>query len=332
MTTASGPDRRRILSLWLPRLPTDRRARDRRRSSPFAASPEPQAAAAPPRATVAKVGAAQILAAVDGHAEACGLEPGLGLAEARALVPELAVDPHDPEADAALLAGLATACDRYTPLVALDPPDGLFLDVTGCAHLFGGEAGLAGYLASEAVDLLVDATHPFAARISVAAERAAAAAGRPRLRLERPGWTAEEGDRWIHVADLAEAAAALAPGACAFVTVGRQELCPFLRRPDVTIVARTIEPPAHPLPERIRLVRDRPPYGLEHERAALARYRADVLVTKNSGGAAMAAKLEAARDRAIPVVMVDRPGGQPAADAADVDGCLALIRRHLAAP
>lgn len=197
---------------------------------------------------------------------------------------------------------------------------------------FGGEAGLAGYLASEAVDLLVDATHPFAARISVAAERAAAAAGRPRLRLERPGWTAEEGDRWIHVADLAEAAAALAPGACAFVTVGRQELCPFLRRPDVTIVARTIEPPAHPLPERIRLVRDRPPYGLEHERAALARYRADVLVTKNSGGAAMAAKLEAARDRAIPVVMVDRPGGQPAADAADVDGCLALIRRHLAAP
>lgn len=91
---------------------------------------------------MAKVGAARILAAVDARAEAAGLEPGLGLAEARALVPELAIDPHDPEADAALLDGLATACDRYTPLVALDPPDGLFLDVTGCAHLFGGEAGL----------------------------------------------------------------------------------------------------------------------------------------------------------------------------------------------
>jgi protein ImuB len=142
MTTASGPDRRRILSLWLPRLPTDRRARDRRRSSPFAASPEPSKAGAPPRATVAKVGAARILAAVDARAEASGLEPGLGLAEARALVPELMIDPHDPEADAALLDALATACDRYTPLVALDPPDGLFLDVTGCAHLFGGEAGL----------------------------------------------------------------------------------------------------------------------------------------------------------------------------------------------
>ncbi|MGX1307645.1 protein ImuB [Amorphus suaedae] len=96
----------------------------------------------PPRATVAKVGAARILAAVDARAEAAGLEPGLGLAEARALVPELAIDPHDPEADAALLAGLATACDRYTPLVALDPHDGLFLDITGCAHLFGGETGL----------------------------------------------------------------------------------------------------------------------------------------------------------------------------------------------
>ena len=127
----------------------------------------------------------------------------------------------------------------------------------------------------------------------------------------------------------AEAAGALAGGARAFVTVGRQELCPFLSRTDVTIVARTIEKPEHPLPERIRLVLDRPPYSLEHERAALARYRIDVLVTKNSGGAATAAKLQAARDRGIEVVMVDRPGGQPPADADDVAACLTLIRRHL---
>ncbi|MGX1307194.1 precorrin-6A/cobalt-precorrin-6A reductase [Amorphus suaedae] len=197
---------------------------------------------------------------------------------------------------------------------------------------FGGEAGLADYLAAEAVDLLVDATHPFAARISVAAKGAAGLAERPYLRLERPGWTAEQGDSWTHVADLGAAAAALAPGARVFVTVGRQELCPFLRRTDVTIVARTIETPEHPLPERIRLVRDRPPYSLEHERATLSRYKVDVLVTKNSGGAATAAKLEAARERGIPVIMVDRPGGQPAAHAADVEACVTLIRRHLAAP
>ncbi|MDQ0316630.1 DUF6504 family protein [Amorphus orientalis] len=142
MTIDSMPSARRILCLWLPRLPTDRRARDRRRSSPFEPHPEERGGAAPPRATVARVGPAQILAAVDAVAETAGLEPGLGLAEARALVPALVAEPHDPEADAALLDGLATACDRYTPLVALTPPDGLFLDITGCAHLFGGEAGL----------------------------------------------------------------------------------------------------------------------------------------------------------------------------------------------
>lgn len=125
----------------MPRLATDRAARNRLRSSPFATRLE-TATAVPPRATVAKVGPALVLAAVDVAAEAAGLEPGQGLAEARALVPELKLDPHDPDADAALLSALATACDRYTPLVALTPPDGLFLDVTGCAHLFGGEADL----------------------------------------------------------------------------------------------------------------------------------------------------------------------------------------------
>jgi len=114
------------------------------------------------------VGAAQILAAVDAIAEAAGLEPGLGLAEARALVPELVVEPHDPQADAALLDALATACDRYTPLVALDPPDGLFLDVTGCAHLFGGEAGLLADLRARL------AGAGFAARVAIAPSAAAA--------------------------------------------------------------------------------------------------------------------------------------------------------------
>jgi precorrin-6A/cobalt-precorrin-6A reductase len=220
---------------------------------------------------------------------------------------------------------------RHTVVTALAGRTAEPVPRKGEIHLgsFGGAAGLADYLTTEAVDLLVDATHPFAARISVAAQGAATAAGCPYLRLERPGWAAGEGDRWTHVANLAEAAGALAGGARAFVTVGRQELCPFLSRTDVTIVARTIEKPEHPLPERIRLVRDRPPYSLEHERAALARYRIDVLVTKNSGGAATAAKLQAARDRGIEVVMVDRPGGQPPADADDVAACLTLIRRHL---
>ncbi|WP_018699278.1 cobalt-precorrin-6A reductase [Amorphus coralli] len=204
----------------------------------------------------------------------------------------------------------------------------------GTVHLgsFGGTDGLRDHLLAENIDLLVDATHPFAARISIAARQAARSAGRPYLRLERPGWVETEGDRWTRVASLAEAAETLAPGANAFVTVGRQELGPFLRRPDATIVARTIEKPEHPLPERIRLILDRPPYALETELVILARYRIDVLVTKNSGGDATAAKLVAARQAGLPVIMIDRPGGQPPADAADVKSCLALIERHLHSP
>ncbi len=88
------------------------------------------------------VGGAQRLAAVGREARALGLAPGLGLADARARVPDLAVRPHDPAADEALLARMAADAGRWTPLVALDPPHGLMLDVTGCTHLFGGEAAL----------------------------------------------------------------------------------------------------------------------------------------------------------------------------------------------
>jgi protein ImuB len=85
---------------------------------------------------------AVILAAVDGLAQAAGLTPGMRLADARARVPELRAEPHDPAADAALLEWLADSCDRYTPMVMAVPPHGLVLDITGCAHLMGGEAAL----------------------------------------------------------------------------------------------------------------------------------------------------------------------------------------------
>ena len=96
-----------------------------------------------PLALVARVGGAMRLAAVDGQARRAGLAPGMTLADARARCPALATLPHDPEADARLLARLAEQMIRLTPLVAPDPPDGLLLDITGCAHLFAdGEAGL----------------------------------------------------------------------------------------------------------------------------------------------------------------------------------------------
>ncbi|MYZ49044.1 hypothetical protein E4O86_15110, partial [Rhizobiales bacterium L72] len=131
----------RILSLWLPRLSTDRTARREKASG---APPEMR-----PRAVVAKADNALRVVAVDRVAETRGVRVGSGLADARAAVPDLLVEEADAAGDRAFLEGLADWCGRYTPLVALDPPEGLFLDITGCAHLFadrgggGGEARLA---------------------------------------------------------------------------------------------------------------------------------------------------------------------------------------------
>jgi len=110
--------------------------RGRRRGAPDDA-PEPA-----PLVTVAKTANALRLVALDDRAARAGLIPGMALADARAMLPGLRVADDEPEADAALLAEIVLWCGRYTPLVALNPPHGLFLDIAGCAHLFGGEAGL----------------------------------------------------------------------------------------------------------------------------------------------------------------------------------------------
>ena len=122
---------RRYLSVWLRRLSTDRI--ERRLSAP----------ADGPRVVVASIKSAQRIVALNDAAARLGLKPGMALADARAMYPALPVADADAEADRRLLEAIADWCDRYTPLVGLDPPDGLVLDITGCAHLFGGEAALA---------------------------------------------------------------------------------------------------------------------------------------------------------------------------------------------
>ena len=130
--SAFSLNRRRILSLWLPRLPIDR---IKRQLSSAALDKTPCV-------VVAKQNNALQIYALDDVAARCGLDIGLPLANARAICPELTVFDADPVADAKTLGDIADWCDRFTPLVALDPPHGLFLDITGCAHLFGGEAAL----------------------------------------------------------------------------------------------------------------------------------------------------------------------------------------------
>ena len=123
---------------------------------------------APPLVVFGKRGNLDLLVAIDAAAERLGLRPGLALAQARAMHPALAAVPEDQAADARLLDAIADWCQRYTPLVAADPPDGILFDIGGCAHLFGGEEQLRD-------DLLARVTgFGFSARAAVAATIGAA--------------------------------------------------------------------------------------------------------------------------------------------------------------
>ncbi|MBC9713716.1 cobalt-precorrin-6A reductase [Streptomyces sp. TRM66268-LWL] len=191
---------------------------------------------------------------------------------------------------------------------------------------FGGAAGLGAYLRDEHVDALIDATHPFAAAISAHAAEAAARTGVPVVALRRPGWGAGPGDVWHDVHSLAEAAALLPElGRRVFLTTGRQGLAEFAGLAGHFLV-RSVEPPEPPLPADTEVLLARGPFTVADETELLRTHRIDVLVTKDSGGAATAAKLVAARELGVPVVVVRRPpvpAGVPAVP--DVAGALAWL-------
>lgn len=172
---------------------------------------------------------------------------------------------------------------------------------------FGGAAGLAAFVAERGIARVVDATHPFAARISANAARACAEAGVPLLAIRRPPWTRQAGDRWVEVDDMAAAAAAIGETPRrVFLTIGRQELAAFAAAPQHAYLARMIERPEATL-LRLTVITARGPFSRDAETAFLSEARIEVVVTKNSGGAATYAKIEAARDLGLPVVVVRRP-------------------------
>lgn len=172
---------------------------------------------------------------------------------------------------------------------------------------FGGAEGLAAWLREHRIDRLVDATHPFAERMSASAAHASRVTGVPLLALRRPGWDAEGGDDWRRVPSLPDAAAALPDGARAFLTTGRRSIPVFAARTGVWFLTRSVDPPEPPVPPNMRVLLARGPYTVDGERALIREHRLDVLVTKDSGGAMTSAKLTAAREAGLPVVMVDRP-------------------------
>jgi precorrin-6A/cobalt-precorrin-6A reductase len=193
---------------------------------------------------------------------------------------------------------------------------------------FGGADGLAAWLRAESMDLLIDATHPFAHQISINAEQSAAAAAVPRLVLQRPPWVAGPGDDWTSVPSVAAAAAALgAAPRRVFLTIGRQDLLPFQAEIHHFYLIRSVDPPDPlRLPPRAAILSGRGPFTAAHDRALMEQHGIDVLVTKNSGGAD--GKLRAARALGLPVIIVDRKPPPAGETVAEPEAALAWLRAH----
>jgi precorrin-6A/cobalt-precorrin-6A reductase len=192
---------------------------------------------------------------------------------------------------------------------------------------FGGIEGLVRFLRSEAVDAVVDATHPYADQMSAHAVAACAETGVPLASLVRPEWQRHADDRWQVVADTEAAARALGtPPRCVFLSLGRQELHVFAAAPQHHYLARIIEPPEQAtLPPDLRLLQARGPFDRAAEERLLRDERIDVVVSKNAGGAATYAKIAAARALGLPVIMIARPLKPAGAVMADVDACVSWL-------
>ncbi|RVD13038.1 MAG: cobalt-precorrin-6A reductase [Mesorhizobium sp.] len=198
---------------------------------------------------------------------------------------------------------------------------------------FGGACGLADYLRKEPIDLLIDATHPYAAQISANAAQAARVAGVPILALRRPGWEPVEGDRWTEVITSGDAARALglAPRRV-FLALGRQEVAAFEAAPQHHYLVRSVDAiePKLAVPDASYLLA-RGPFREAEERALLEKQRIDVVVSKNSGGEATYGKIAAARALGLEVVMIQRPV-LPDVPAAESVEALTVLVDHFVRP
>jgi len=188
---------------------------------------------------------------------------------------------------------------------AAPAPQGVPVRVGG----FGGSKGLAKYLAAERINVLIDATHPYAATMSDSAARAVQLIDVRLLALRRPPWVAVKGDRWTEVADAQHAVTALGQDLRhVFLTLGRQELGPFRQAPQHHYLIRSVDPISPPLavPHATYLTA-RGPFTEADDLALLKEHGIDAVVSKNSGGPATYSKIAAARALGIEVIMITRP-------------------------
>jgi precorrin-6A/cobalt-precorrin-6A reductase len=194
---------------------------------------------------------------------------------------------------------------------------------------FGGAEGLARYLHDNAIDFLIDATHPCAGQITLNGAIASQATNIPHLMLVRPQWEKVSGDNWIEVETVAAAAQSIPASVNrVFITSGRQQLEPFLQRsqtyPDTWYLMRSIDPPDIELPNS-KVLLDRGPFNLEQERELLREFQIEAIVSKNSGGNATYAKIIAARELAIPIVMVQRPAMPEGEKVSSIEDAIAWL-------
>lgn len=182
------------------------------------------------------------------------------------------------------------------------------LDVPTITGGFGGEAGQREYLKNNEIDAVVDATHPFAAQISVRSHRLCRAMGLAYVQLLRPAWAPQEGDQWVTVDRGEDAEAHIAKGARVFLATGRQTLPMFEGLLDRHLIFRQIDPPGQAFPyANGEFLVGRPPFSIADEIGLFKQLKIDWLVVKNAGGAASKSKLDAARALGIPVLMLNRP-------------------------
>jgi precorrin-6A/cobalt-precorrin-6A reductase len=177
---------------------------------------------------------------------------------------------------------------------------------------FGGEDGFRSYLRDAVITAVLDATHPFAAQISDRTARICGELGLPYAQVSRPVWTPEDGDNWTAIAAPADAVNHIANGSTVFLATGRQTLAEYANLAGRRILVRVIDPPKAPLPfEGGEFIIGRPPFTQASEVALFRALGVTHLVSKNAGGQGGRAKLDAARELGLPVLLLDRPKTAP---------------------
>lgn len=193
---------------------------------------------------------------------------------------------------------------------------------------FGGVAGLVAYLTAERITHVIDATHPFANTMAHNVHHACTARALPLLRLQRPAWEPQCGDDWRFVPDIDSVCDALPDTpTCVFLAIGRMHVDLFVRAPQHHYVLRLVDAPAEPvaLPNHSVIIA-RGPFDVAADTALMRNYGVEMVVAKNAGGTGAVAKITAARDLGLPIVMIERPARPDGPQAGDIETVLRWLR------